>query len=180
MSKLNKNEIGILVIDMQLRPFMDQVSLYRGTQLVEKINQLTSNARSQGISVFFIQHEDNKRYKKGTKGWQLHPDLEVRKEDIIIPKKDPNSFINTNLQTKLEKRGISTLIITGQATHCCIQATAIGGKKLGFSVILIEDGHTMRGLDIQKDIEKWNRKLKNQNIVLKPFNEIVNTLFYQS
>jgi nicotinamidase-related amidase len=64
------------------------------------------------------------------------------------------------------------LIIVGTLTDNCVSATCIGGKELGYEVILVTDAHSTFSEPATQIIEKWHEKLKNLSIVLKSTEEI--------
>ena len=122
--------------------------------------------------VVYIQHSNNKMLIKDSDGWRFHPELNIKETDPIIHKIHGNAFKETNLKQTLESRGIEDIVITGLVTQGCVKATSIGGKELGYRVILIEDGHSNYSKDAPKIIEKWNLKLGKEQVELFSANEI--------
>lgn len=59
--------------------------------------------------------------------------------ETIINKQLPNSFINTDLQEKLQEKNIDHVVVVGMMTHMCIDATVRAAADLGYGVTLIED-----------------------------------------
>ena len=39
--------------------------------------------------------------------------------------------------------GVKKLIITGLLTHGCVKGACLDAKKLGYEVVLVEDGHSI-------------------------------------
>ena len=54
---------------------------------------------------------------------------------------------DTGLGDWLKEREVSQVVIVGVATDYCVKATALDAAKLGFDVILLEDG--VRGVNLQ-------------------------------
>ena len=51
-------------------------------------------------------------------------------ESIII-KHFPNSFLKTELESKLKEKGITKVVVVGMMTHMCIDATVRAAVDLG-------------------------------------------------
>ena len=109
---------------------------------------------------------------KDSDGWQFHPDLNFREDDPLIQKIHGNAFKKTNLLQVLESRGIEDIVITGLVTQGCVKATCIGGKELGFRVILVIDGHSNYSKEAPKIILKWNQILDKEHVELFSAHEI--------
>jgi len=123
--------------------------------------------------VFFIQHSNKKMLVEGSENWQLHPELDISENDIIIQKTHGNAFEGTNLKVELDAIGIRNIVITGLVTNGCVKATSIGGKELGYRVILVEDGHSSYIKGAAKLIRDWNRKLSKEFVDLYPTSAIL-------
>lgn len=65
----------------------------------------------------------------------LHPE----KGELVIDKPGFNSFYRTNLETELQKRGITHIIVCGVTTECCIQSTVRGAVDRGYFALLVGD-----------------------------------------
>jgi len=63
-------------------------------------------------------------------GVELHPQLKVTDQSVIVKKHFPNSFLETNLQTILEQHQVEQLVITGMMTHVCIDSGTRAAKNL--------------------------------------------------
>lgn len=59
--------------------------------------------------------------------------------DIEIAKLLYDSFHGTDLEDQLRARGIDTLVMTGIATDCCVDATTRAGFHRGFHVFVVSD-----------------------------------------
>ena len=87
----------------------------------------------------------------------MHPSIKEY-ADIIIEKKTPSAFFQTELSDKLEQLGVDHLFITGFNTEFCCQFTAIAAYDRGYRVTFIEDAtgtvndeatYEMKGLDVK-------------------------------
>lgn len=90
---------------------------------------------------------------QGSRGAQFHPGLTLPPGTLIIsgatnPKKEAYSaFDGTSLEEHLEDLNAKLLYVVGLATDYCVKETVLDACKLGFRVVLLEDG--IRGIDVQ-------------------------------
>ncbi|MBN2355941.1 cysteine hydrolase [candidate division KSB1 bacterium] len=153
---------ALLVIDVQKGLYEKKTPIYQGDQLLKNINDLIDRARRASVPVIFIQHSNKSYLAEGSDAWQLHPEIQPLRAEIIIHKQHGNAFKDTNLDSALRKRGIVKLVITGLVTHGCVKATVLGGIEQGYQVVLVSDGHSNFNKDAPALIEKWNQSL-NEN-----------------
>ncbi len=117
------------------------------------------------MPVIFVQHESENGYLEyGSPDWQLASGLKVEQSDIRIRKKTPDAFLRTELQTVLEERGISRLIVCGMHSEFCVDTTTRKALALGYPVVLVSDGHTSAGneaISPQQIIAHHNATLTN-------------------
>jgi nicotinamidase-related amidase len=72
-----------------------------------------------------------KSRENGLEDWV--PGLEPATEgEIVISKRYPSAFFGTDLNTRLQLRGIDTLVICGVSTSGCVRATALDAMCWGF------------------------------------------------
>ena len=96
----------------------------------------------------------------GTFGAELHRDLNTLHVDAVIRKgmqpglDSYSAFFENDCETPtglagyLDSLRIRTVVLTGLAADVCVYYSALDALKLGFSVVLIEDG--TRGIDTPK------------------------------
>jgi nicotinamidase-related amidase len=134
---------ALLIIDVQAALCTGKWSAFDIDNVVDRINAVSGKARTAGIPVVLIQHEENDGpLQFGTEGWKLYERLVVQPEDIEIRKTGSDSFYRTELHSVLQARGISNLIICGLQSEFCVDSTVRGALALGYSITLIADGHS--------------------------------------
>ena len=133
---------ALLVIDVQNAMFEEGV--FNGGKLHENINNLITKARAANKPIFYVQHNETpgEPLEYGTKGWEIHPDISPRIEDVIIQKTTPDSFFNTSLDEELKKRGNTHLYMTGIQTELCVDTTCRRAFSMGYKVTLVSDTHS--------------------------------------
>ncbi len=150
---------ALLVIDMQVGLFEGDPPRYDAEGVVQRINQVARMVRSTGGIVVFIQHEDNGNLKHGSSGWELLPDLERERSDLLVHKRACDSFYQTELAEVLGQHGVHQLILTGCATDFCVDTTVRAAASRDYEVVVVEDGHTTKDrphLDARSIIDHHN------------------------
>src|SRR6185295_2790509 len=134
---------ALVIIDVQVG-IIEGFHAHRATEVLGHINKLLSKARAANIPIIYIQHDGEAGHplEVGTEGWQIHPDIKPREEDLIIRKRASDSFFETTLQRDLESRGIKHLIVTGCMTEYCVDTTSRRAVSIGYDVTLVSDAHT--------------------------------------
>lgn len=152
MSK--ERQTAITVVDVQNDFFSDPEMAQDKDRLVERINELTQVARSNGVPIIWVRQEfkddlsdaylgmrrGNVRTTiEGEPGSQLLPDLQVDDTDNHITKKRYSAFFNTELHEYLDEKGVKELIVAGVKTHSCVRMTVIDAYQRDYDVILATD-----------------------------------------
>ncbi|MEM8766556.1 MAG: cysteine hydrolase family protein [Pseudomonadota bacterium] len=132
---------ALLVVDMQ-------VALVKGAfneqDVLNHAQQLISLARAASAPVIFVQHchASFEPMKKGSAGWEVHPQLEPQATDLRLEKEASDAFYGTSLAETLRERGVTQVVICGMMTEFCVDATARSALSHDFDVILARDAHT--------------------------------------
>src|SRR5690348_16149874 len=73
-------------------------------------------------------------------GAEIVDELAPRPGDILIEgKRGLDTFAGTNLDFILRSKGISTLVLGGFLTNCCVESTMRTGYENGYQVITLSD-----------------------------------------
>lgn len=149
---------ALLIVDFQ-KAFTCEESPMGGSPLikaaVEKTTELIQLARDMKLPIIHTvvgYREDQKdmglwplkvgtlkNVTLGSKWVEIDDVLEIKDDDIVIIKKMPSAFFNTDLTNILISQRIDTLIIAGCTTSGCIRATAIDSFSYGFRTIIAEE-----------------------------------------
>jgi nicotinamidase-related amidase len=132
---------ALLVIDMQQ-------TLVKGAfdeaDVLARQSSLIAQARREDITIVFIQHNHAsfEAMRRGTPGWQIHSQLDVRDTDLRIEKTASDAFYQTQLHAELQAISINHLVVTGMMTEYCVDTSCRAALSLGYSVTLVADAHT--------------------------------------
>jgi len=166
------SDTALLIIDIQLGNFLETNPIYKGDELLVKVERLIIKARSARIPIIYIQHKgrsgDPDEY--GTEGWEIHPSVKPVQGDVVIQKQTPDAFHETNLQHELETQGIKKLVIAGLQTEYCIDTTCRRAYSVGYDVVLVKDTHSTwdsEDLSAQQIIDHHNNVLGGWFVTLK-------------
>ena len=75
----------------------------------------------------------------GEHGNNIIPELQPLPNEIVITKPGKGAFYQTNLESWLQKKGITHLIFTGVTTEVCVQTTMREANDRGYECLLVED-----------------------------------------
>ncbi len=162
LADMNPSQTALLVVDMQ-NFFIDMVPGAR--EVVPNIGELARGLRMLGGQVVWIamtvgeadaetwSHFYEKLVSKemadahfndlarGAEGWKIYPELRVLEEDWLVEKNRFSAFIqgSSDLEARLRKRGIETVLIAGTVTNVCCESTARDAMMLNFETVMVSD-----------------------------------------
>ncbi|MEF7439369.1 cysteine hydrolase family protein [Paenibacillus lautus] len=153
---------ALLVIDVQNEMFQVHDPVYEEDRLLHNLKQLIAKARSGGIPVIYIQHNDE-GLKAGSEAWKINPEITPAMSDTVIQKTRPDSFYRTTLEEELKGRGIEHVILAGMQSELCVDTTCRRASSLGYDVTLVSDAHSTwnnSALTAQQIIDHVNATLR--------------------
>jgi nicotinamidase-related amidase len=134
---------ALLVIDAQNEYFTGKLPISYPAGSLSNVLIAMDAASAKGQSVVVIQHAspqpDAAVFRKGSKQWELHPEVAARPHDVLVHKSLPGSFTGTELETWLRRRAVETVVIAGYMTQMCCDTTARQAMHLGFGVEFLSD-----------------------------------------
>ena len=136
-------------------PYLDEV---RRRKIIENNALVIDKARQGGILIGFIrigfspdyrEVSSNSplftgamkagRFKLGTWGTEVHPNLSPKEGDFDIIKHRVSPFYGTRMDPLLKAQGIQRIYITGISTSGVVLSTAKEGHDRDFVITIIED-----------------------------------------
>jgi nicotinamidase-related amidase len=145
MTKLHSPAQALLIIDVQvglvalMPPAVQDAVLPRVTTLLAR-------ARASKTPIIYIQHDGGPGHplEPGASGWPIHSQVQPAADDLIIRKRESDSFFETTLRQELESRNITHLVVAGAMTEYCVDTTCRRATSLGYDVTLAGDAHLTR------------------------------------
>jgi len=67
---------------------------------------------------------------------ELHPDLQVQPDELVLVKNYASAFFGTTLAATLTAQGVDTVVIVGCSTSGCVRASAVDAMQHGFRVVV--------------------------------------------
>lgn len=92
--------------------------------------------------------------REGTWGAEIVDELTPSKNDYVIDKSRFSAFIGTNLELLLRGLKADTVLISGVATHLCVETTARDAMQRDFRVIFLKDCTGSYDLEFQRATER--------------------------
>jgi len=130
------------------------------TGMLANTERVVEAARSAGATIMHAPIMFAKGYKRDQRAPLRHPQRRRRREcirqghvgrcdhrrtrpqdgDIVIEgKRGLDTFASTNLDFILRSKGISTIVLGGFLTNCCVESTMRSGYENGYEVITLSD-----------------------------------------
>lgn len=147
---------ALIVVDL-ITGFTDARSPLAGEldSQIDATNLLLDEARAQGIPVIFssvaydpelqeaglwiYKIPSNKWLVEGSEWVEVDSRLGRRSNELVLIKKYASCFFGTDLVTRLQAKGVDTLIIAGCTTSGCVRATAVDACSYGFRTVIVEE-----------------------------------------
>ncbi|MEM7299248.1 MAG: cysteine hydrolase family protein [Bacteroidota bacterium] len=137
---------ALIIVDVQLGMYNGEriAPIFQGEEKIERISRLLKSAREKGLVVIYVRHIGGVGHplEQSTGGFETHPKISPRDDDLIIEKRTPDSFLNTSLKELLEDQNILNIYVAGNQTDFCIDTTCRSAWAKGFNVVLVSDCHS--------------------------------------
>lgn len=133
-------------------------------RIIGPINNLIDVFRKQKWPVVFSTDSFNKedfiftgRMKPhslaGTKGAEVIEELDMRPEDLWLPKPRFSAFFGTDLARRLKEDNVTLCAVGGIATNFCVLTTVLDAVCSDFQAVLLEDCSA-----------SWSEEIHNQTL----------------
>src|SRR5690242_18718907 len=135
---------ALVIVDIQNDYFPGGRNPLEGPeQAAAKARELLDGFRASGEPLVHIQHAwdapDAEYLQPGTPGFEINDAVRPAEGETVIQKANPNSFLDTPLETHLRDQGVDSLVICGMMTSMCVDATVRAAVDLGFAATVVHD-----------------------------------------
>jgi ureidoacrylate peracid hydrolase len=169
---LDAAKCALIVVDMQNNWVMEGQPGFAAEcpGIVPNINRLAAALRGAGGVVVWVQMDSSpkalanwqrfrdffpgeelfRRWSEaltpGNIGFELWAGLDVKPGDERVVKTRYSAFIqgSSELEAKLKRRGIDTVVVVGTASNVCCESTARDANMLNFKTVMVSDGNAAR------------------------------------
>ncbi len=156
---LDPTRTALVVIDLDVGSCAREPDLTAAA--IERINTISTALRSAGGTVAFVTStivdraelasrlgeeraaEYHRETQPGGIGTVLAPSLLVASDDPVATKTGASAFFpgRCDLHDQLQRRGVTTLLITGLVTNVCCESSARDACELGYLVTMVSDAN---------------------------------------
>jgi nicotinamidase-related amidase len=109
---------------------------------LDRIVALAAAFRAAGAPVIHVRHASRNPaspFRPDRPGHAVKDEVREQPGDVVIVKQVNSAFIGTDLEARLCRTGVQTIVIVGATTNHCVETTARMGGNLGFDVRLVAD-----------------------------------------
>ena len=103
---------------------------------------LIARWRSAGRPIIHVRHdsaEPGSPFAPGTPGNDFRPGFEPAAGEPVLSKSVNSAFIGTDLDLRLRRLGVDTVVAFGISTDMCVSTTIRTGANLGWKMVLVSD-----------------------------------------
>ncbi|KZY41382.1 cysteine hydrolase [Roseovarius sp. HI0049] len=166
--KLDPQKTALIVIDLQ-RDFLSPDGYFarKGYDpaalrtILPNVTRLVAKCRAAGVTIVYTRQgyradmadmtdyekwrrrrggmEGTDVFLRGSPGFELVPELDVRPEDVIVDKTCNGSFTYTDLDHVLRAKGITHLLFTGCTTDVCVHTSLREACDRNFQCLTVTD-----------------------------------------
>jgi len=113
---------------------------------------------------------DGHAFVKGSWGAAIVEDLAPTAGDIVVEgKRGLDTFASTNLDFILRSKGITTLVLGGFLTNCCVESTMRSGYENGYQVITLSDCVAATSVEEHENALKYDYPMFSQPMTAREF-----------
>jgi len=134
-------DTALLVIDMQTIYLSHAVLVNAdGLPILPKVAAAIDAARSAGVPVIYAKNLDA-RVPEDDEELDFPELIAPVDGDIVVTKRDPDPFKETVLESILDARGVTRLVVCGVWSTCCVKDAILAAVRLGIDVVVVADAH---------------------------------------
>jgi nicotinamidase-related amidase len=141
---------ALIVIDLQ-KGIAGLPTVHPFGDVADNASALAAAFRTHGLPVVLVnvdggapgRTEQSMRAGSFPPGWtDLLPALNQQASDYLVTKRAWGAFTNTDLRDRLQKLGVTQVVVVGVATSIGVESTARSAFEWGFNVTLATDAMT--------------------------------------
>lgn len=151
MLTLDPSRTALIIIDLQKGILAQTLAPHSAETVLAAARALGQAAKDSGARLVLVnvdgvelrQPVDAPTGGTRPEDWAvLDPAIAALKADIAITKRQWGAFFGTELDLRLRRRGIDTIILCGIATNFGVEQTAREAWQMNYSLVIAEDATT--------------------------------------
>jgi nicotinamidase-related amidase len=98
--------------------------------------------RAAGLPLLHVRHDSvqpGSPFRPDQPGNALRPGFEPQAEEPLVSKSVNAAFIGTDLDLRLRRLGVETVVLFGMTTDMCVSTTARVAANLGYRTLVVGD-----------------------------------------
>ncbi|MDE1159186.1 MAG: hydrolase [Neorhizobium sp.] len=147
---------ALVLIDLQTGILAMNTAPYPTSDVLEKGKALAATFRQAGAAVVLVNVDFGPGMGNAPRNatdagfaardlpadWSALADGLAAPTDLLVTKAQWGAFYGTDLDLKLRRRGIRTIVIAGIATNFGVESTVRSGWEHGYDMVVVEDACT--------------------------------------
>jgi nicotinamidase-related amidase len=164
MISLDCKKTALVLIDLQNGILSMDTAPYSTTQVLQNGSSLAAWFRAAGAAVVLVNVDFGADFGDAPGGladaamprgerpadWAELAEGLVEPGDLRVTKHQWGAFHGTDLDVKLRRRGIDTIVLGGIATNFGVESTLRSGWEHGYNMIVVEDACTTVSEDLHQ------------------------------
>ncbi len=155
MISLTPKSTALVLIDLQKGILSMTTEPYPAAEVLEKGRSLAAWFRAAGAPVVLVNVDFGASMDDAPRGltdasmggerpadWSELADDLMEPGDLRVTKHHWGAFHGTDLDVKLRRRGIDTIVLGGIATNFGVESTLRAGWEHGYNMVVVEDACT--------------------------------------
>ena len=153
-----KSKTAVVVIHYQPKTLSYFTKQFQNDIIARANKVLSAVRRKKGIPVIFVQKGES------IPDEQIHPQIIRQPGDLVLIKKNSGAFSTTNLDERMKKLGIDTLVLMGIYTSETATSTLRWGADINYKLYLVSDCCAVRHPELHKVL--WKKVFYHQSTVI--------------
>lgn len=185
--EVDKKSTALVVIDLQkgIASMGRGLVPYDADTVIKNASKLAEAFRKNHMPVFLVHVAPTKNDRLNViaddQGWSgsgqmpsdfadIVPELGPKGDDVVITKKQWGAFYGTDLELRLRRSGMNTIVLCGISTTHGVESTARFAYEMGFQQIFAEDAMTamtkeMHESSVNNVFKRMGRVRKTSEII---------------
>ncbi len=144
MEPLSARQTVLIIVDVQ-KAFDEWEAAGRrrnNPDALDRIADILADFRAKRAPVVHMRHASRNpasRFQADLPGFAVKDEVREQSGEPVIVKHGNSSFIGTDLEARLRRDNIDTVVIVGASTNYCVETTARMAGNLGFKAKLVRD-----------------------------------------